>query len=134
MVLKRAVRAIFVVFPSPKFCLNARLPGDNLLSLLKKVSNMIPLEKLLVRILLVLAVIFFFVSMTYYSWMHAILPFLFIILLIGADALFSKESESKNQQQKTIFEKVIFGLLIVIILVCLAAVARLWKVGHFGRL
>ena len=94
-----------------------------------------PIEKILVRIMVIIGIVFILLDITYYS--GKILPYLLFLigLLIVADFLLNPEKYSQNPtKSEKVFEKILFGLIIITILCCAFALAYLWKLGPFGRL
>ena len=93
-----------------------------------------PIEKLLVRSLIVLALIFLILTLTYYPPGHAIPPLMFLLIFIGAEFALPNDSGKGKKRLSKIAEKVIVVVLSFAAMASIASLFVFWKVGHLWRL
>lgn len=94
-----------------------------------------PIEKVIIRIMEILGVIFILLDITYYSGKSTGFLLLLMGVLIVADFLLDPKAYKPNPSKtsKTL-EKILLGLLTITIIVFAVSLAYLWKLGPFGRL
>ena len=93
-----------------------------------------PIEKILVRSLIVLALIFLILALTFYPPSYAILPLIFLCCFIGAEFVLPNDSQKGKQGSSKIAVKVVVIFLSLTVLSAIAGLLTLWKAGHLWRL
>ena len=93
-----------------------------------------PIEKLLVRSLIVLALIFLILTLTFYPPGHAILPLMFLFLFIGAEFALPKDSGKEKKGLPKVAEKALIVVLSLAVTATVASLFVLWKAGHLWSL
>lgn len=92
------------------------------------------IERILIRTMIGLSVIYFLVMLTFYSPSHSFPAILFFLVFVTADLVLPRGPKREEKAWEKIISKIIIGLLIFVVLGCLVSVTLLWKMGHFGRL
>ena len=92
------------------------------------------IETILVRSLIVLALIFLILALTFYPPQYAVPPLIFLIFFVIAHFLLPTDSkkETKGFRKITINGVVIF--LAIAIIGAFVGLCLLWQRGHFWRL
>ena len=92
-----------------------------------------PLEKIFVRVLVVLAGVFLVLAITFYPPQYAPLPIVFLMIFILIDTLLPSHSDGEAKKSKSVISKILEILLGFCISGCLAGLFMLWKWGYFAK-
>lgn len=93
-----------------------------------------PIERILIRCMIGLSVVYFLVMVTFYPPAHSFIAGLFLMVFITADVILPRESKQEEKTWQRVASKIIIGLLVFVVLGCFVSVTLLWKMGHFGGL
>ena len=93
-----------------------------------------PIEKILIRSLIVLALIFLVLTLTFYPHSYAPLPLGFLILFIVAEFALRGGLKKEKKSLPEAPTKILIALMSFGVVVTIAAVLILWKTGHLWRL
>ena len=93
-----------------------------------------PIEKIIVRSLIALALIFLILTLTFYPPGHAIPPLMFLFIFIGAEFALPNDSGKEKKGLPKIAKKVIVVILSLAVMASIASLFVLWKAGHLWRL
>lgn len=93
-----------------------------------------PIEKILIRSLIGLALIFLILTLTYYPHSYAPLPLGFLIFFIGAEFALRGDSEKEKKSLPGTPAKILIVLMSFGAVVTIAAMFILWKAGYLWHL
>ena len=93
-----------------------------------------PIEKILVRLMIVLAVVFVILSFTFYTPMHAGLPLVFLAVFLVADRVLSMHSGSEAEKLPKPASKTVVIFLSLAVAGCVIGLFAIWRWGYFWRL
>ena len=93
-----------------------------------------PIEKLLVRLLIVLAVVFVILSITFYTPMHAALPLVFLAVFLAADRVLSMHAKDEAEKSPKPISKTVAIFLSLAVAGCVIGLLAIWRWGYFWRL
>lgn len=93
-----------------------------------------PIEIILVRVLIVLALLFLIITLTFYPLKYAALPLVFLAFFSAAHLILSKEAkvEMKGSRKHGFNVTIIF--LAITVIGAFISLALLWQRGNFWRL
>ena len=93
-----------------------------------------PIEKILVRLMIVLAVVFVILSFTFYTPMHAGLPLVFLAVFLAADRVLSMQAKGESEKSPKPVSKTIVIFLSLAAAGCVIGLFAIWRWGYFWRL
>jgi hypothetical protein len=93
-----------------------------------------PIEKILVRLMIVLAVVFVVLSFTFYTPMHAGLPLVFLAVFLAADRVLSMHASNEPEKLPKPASKTVVIFLSLAVAGCVIGLFAIWRWGYFWRL
>jgi len=93
-----------------------------------------PIERILVRTMIGLSILFFTATITFYPPHYSFVSGMFLMVLITADILLPKEPKRAEKKWEQVASKLLIGLIAVAAAGCAVCVFLLWKLGPYGRL
>lgn len=93
-----------------------------------------PIEKIIVRTLMAVAVVAIILTLTYYSPSYAMPPLVFLFMCIAAEFALPTDSKKETKGLQKAASNVLIWFLGISALTAVAVVGLLWKTGAFWRL
>ena len=92
------------------------------------------IETILVRSLIVLALIFLILALTFYPPQYAVPPFIFLVFFIVAHFLLPADSKKETKGLRKIAIKGVVVFLAIAVIGAFVGLSLLWQRGYFWRL
>ncbi len=93
-----------------------------------------PIEKIIVRMLIAIAVVAIIIVLTFYPPSYALPPVVFLIMCFAAEFALPNDSKKEAKGLSKTASNVLIWLLGISALAAIVIVGLLWKTGAFWRL
>ena len=93
-----------------------------------------PLEKIITRTLIALAVLAIIITLTYYPPAYVVPPLMFLFICVAAEFALTTAPKKEMKGAPKVIERIILALLCIAVLGCFIALCFLGKLGRFWRL
>ena len=93
-----------------------------------------PIEKIIVRMLIAIAVVAIIIILTFYPPSYALPPVVFLIMCFAAEFALPNDSKKEAKGLSKTASNVLIWLLGISALAAIVIVGLLWKTGAFWRL
>jgi len=94
----------------------------------------VPIEKIIVRMLIAIAVVAIIIVLTFYPPSYALPPVVFLIMCFAAEFALPNDSKKEAKGLSKTASNVLIWLLGISALAAIVIVGLLWKTGAFWRL